>query len=76
MYGHGKYEKFSGTIEAVIIFVAAGWIIYEAVIKQINPEPMETVTWGIAVMIVSALVNIFVSNNLFKIGKETDSIAL
>lgn len=76
LYGHGKYENFSGTIEAVLIFVAAGWIIYEAVIKLINPEPMETVTWGIAVMIVSALVNIFVSNKLFKIGKETDSIAL
>ena len=26
-----KYENLSGTIEALLIFVAAGWIIFEAV---------------------------------------------
>ncbi|MEI7502523.1 MAG: cation diffusion facilitator family transporter [Paludibacter sp.] len=76
LYGHGKYENFSGTIEAVLIFVAAGWIIFEAVKKLLHPEPMEEVGWGIIIMIISALVNIFVSNKLFKVGKETDSIAL
>ena len=30
-FGHGKIENISGTIEALLIFVAAGWIIYEAV---------------------------------------------
>ena len=29
-YGHGKFENVSGVIEAVLIFIAAGWIIYEA----------------------------------------------
>ena len=75
-YGHGKYENFSGTIEALLIFVAAGWIIFEAVKKLIHPEPMDTVGWGIIIMTISAIVNILVSNRLFKIGKETDSIAL
>lgn len=76
MYGHGKYENFSGTIEALLIFVAAGWIIYEAIKKLLNQEPMDTVGWGIGVMIFSAIVNIFISNKLFKVGRETDSIAL
>jgi cation diffusion facilitator family transporter len=75
-FGHGKYENLSGTIEAVLIFGAAAWIIYEAVCKLISPEPMEAPVWGVAVMMVSALVNIFVSRRLFKVGKETDSIAL
>ena len=30
-FGHGKVENISGTIEALLIFLAAGWIIFEAV---------------------------------------------
>src|ERR1035437_11069192 len=30
-YGHGKFENVSGVIEALLIFVAAIWIIYEAI---------------------------------------------
>ena len=30
-FGHGKIENISGTVEALLIFVAAVWIIYEAV---------------------------------------------
>jgi cation diffusion facilitator family transporter len=28
-FGHGKVENISGTIEAVLIFLAAIWIIYD-----------------------------------------------
>ncbi|MBW2458749.1 MAG: cation transporter, partial [Deltaproteobacteria bacterium] len=58
------------------IFVAAGWIIYEAVGKLRHPDPLETVGWGVGVMLLSSVVNIFVSRQLFKVGEETDSIAL
>jgi cation diffusion facilitator family transporter len=75
-FGHGKIENMSGTIEAILIFLAAGWIIYEAVKKLFHPEPIETIGWGIGVMLLSAVVNIGVSHMLFKVGRETDSIAL
>jgi cation diffusion facilitator family transporter len=75
-YGHGKIENIAGTIEALLIFLAAGWIIYEAVHKLMKPEPMEQVGWGIAVMLGSAMANMFVSHMLFKVGRKTDSIAL
>ncbi len=75
-YGHGKIENIAGTIEALLIFLAAGWIIYEAVLKLIAPEPMEDIGWGIAVMAVSAGANFIVSHLLFSAGKKTDSIAL
>ena len=75
-YGHGKFENISGTVEALLIFVAAAWIIYEAVKKLIHPQAIEMPGWGVAVMLVSALVNTFVSRRLFKVGKETDSVAL
>ena len=75
-YGHGKFENASGTIEAVLIFVAAVWIIYEAVQKFLKPGAVDMPVWGVAVMFVSAAVNIMVSRRLFKVGKETDSVAL
>jgi cation diffusion facilitator family transporter len=75
-FGHGKVENISGTIEAVLIFLAAGWIIYEAVRKIIHPMPLKIFGWGIGVMLFSAMVNTVVSRSLFKVGKETDSVAL
>lgn len=75
-FGHGKIENISGTIEALLIFAAAGWIIYEAFQKISKQEPLDNLGWGIGVMLVSSVVNIIVSQKLFKIGRETDSIAL
>ncbi len=75
-FGHGKVENISGTIEALLIFLAAGWIIFEAVRKLQNPEPLNDAWLGVVVMLISVMANIIVSKNLFLVGKETDSIAL
>jgi cation diffusion facilitator family transporter len=75
-YGHGKFENISGFFEAILIFLAAGIIIFEAIKKLIAPPEVEQVDWGIAVMFISVIVNIFVSRLLFKIAKKEDSIAL
>jgi cation diffusion facilitator family transporter len=75
-FGHGKIENISGTFEAWLIFLAAIWIVYEAVQKLISPAPIETASLGVGVMLVSAVVNIIVSQQLFKVGRQTDSIAL
>jgi len=75
-FGHGKWENVSGSVEAVLIFVAAIWIIYEAVKKILHGVEVELLGWGIAVMAVSVAVNFLVSRNLFKQAKIHDSIAL
>ncbi|MCB4757094.1 MAG: cation diffusion facilitator family transporter [Elusimicrobia bacterium] len=75
-FGHGKFENMSGTIEAALIFIAAGWIIYEAIQKLLHPLPIEKANWGVLVMLISSIVNFIVSKMLFKVGKETDSVAL
>lgn len=76
-YGHGKVENISGVIEAVLILIAAIWIIIEAV-KKLTGDPFELQSIGIGsvVMLISALVNIVVSQMLYKVAKETKSIAL
>jgi cation diffusion facilitator family transporter len=40
------------------------------------PGVIETPGWGVLVMSVSAITNVVVSRKLFKVGKETDSMAL
>ncbi|MCL2485773.1 MAG: cation diffusion facilitator family transporter [Endomicrobia bacterium] len=75
-YGHGKVENISGTIEALLIFVAAGYIIYESVNRLMNPQPVESPLIGVFVMLFASVVNYFVAMRLFKVAKEADSIAL
>ncbi|MFA4851465.1 MAG: cation diffusion facilitator family transporter [Bacteroidales bacterium] len=75
-YGHGKFENISGVIEALLIFVAAIWIIYEAVHKILIKYEVENLGLGFIVMFISSVVNFFISRRLYKVAKETDSIAL
>lgn len=75
-YGHGKYENLSATIEAFLIIIAAIWIVFEALQKLYSPEPPAHLEFGLAVMILSIIVNYFVSAHLYKVAHETGSFAL
>jgi cation diffusion facilitator family transporter len=76
-YGHGKVENISGVIEALLIFVAAIWIIYEAVRKLFGESiELNAIGLGSVVMLISAIVNFFVSRRLYKVARETNSMAL
>jgi cation diffusion facilitator family transporter len=75
-FGHGKAENVSGVIEGLLIIVAAGLIIREAIHKITAGVSLELIEVGIAVMGVSLVVNIFVSRYLYKVSKSTDSLAL
>jgi cation diffusion facilitator family transporter len=76
-YGHGKVENISGVIEALLIFIASIWIISEAVKKLTGgPFELESIGIGSIVMLISAVVNTLVSMRLYKVAKETGSVAL
>ena len=75
-FGHGKVENVSGTIEAVLIFIAAIFIIYQAINRIIAGASVEYLGIGIAVMAISVVVNIIVSRHLLRIARDSDSIAL
>ncbi len=75
-FGHGKVENISGTIEAILIFFAAGVIINEAFHKLANPQPLDMVGWGLVVMLISSVLNLVVSHLLFVVGRATESVAL
>ncbi|MBF0363799.1 MAG: cation transporter [Oligoflexia bacterium] len=75
-YGHGKFENVSGMIEAILIFLAAIYIIHESIAKIISKEVIKEAELGIIVMFISVIVNFFVSRYLFIVAKKTDSMAL
>lgn len=75
-YGHGKIENVSGTIEALLIFLAAIWIIIEAAEKIKHGVTEIDVGLGLIVMAISSLVNTLVSIQLMKVAKKTESVAL
>lgn len=76
-YGHGKYENLSGMVEGVLIFVAAGWIIYEASRRLLGEEmEVKLLAAGMAVMAVSTVLNLYVGTRLRSVAKRTDSLAL
>jgi cation diffusion facilitator family transporter len=76
-YGHGKVENISGVIEALLIFVAAIWIIIEAVKKLLGEAiELDSIGLGSIVMLISAIINSIVSRRLYKVARATKSLAL
>jgi cation diffusion facilitator family transporter len=76
-FGHGKIENITATIEAVLIFSAAIYIIYGAVQKlERGNIGIEGLGIGTAVMGLSAAVNYVVSRYMFKVARQTESAAL
>jgi cation diffusion facilitator family transporter len=75
-YGHGKIESLSGMAEALLIFLAGIYIVYEAVTKLAHKGRPHSTGLGIIVMGISVVVNILVARHLFNVARKTDSLAL
>lgn len=75
-YGHSKAEYFSSGIEGALILAAAISIIYTAVERLINPQPLEKIGIGLIVSLAASLVNLGVSVILQRAGRTYNSISL
>ena len=75
-FGHGKVENIAAVVQAGLMFIAGGLIIYSAVHKIIVGATVELPEAGIGVMLVSMIASIFLSRHLFKVSQAVDSIAL
>jgi cation diffusion facilitator family transporter len=75
-YGHGKIENLSGAVEAMLILLAAMFIIHEAIDKLKYPQQVKNPVLGLYVIGISIVMNTLVSKHLFRIAGRTDSIAL
>ncbi len=75
-FGHGKFENVSGTVEAILIFVAAIIILYKAWEKILTGSKVEFIGAGIIIMGISTVVNFYVSRKIMKVARKAESIAL
>jgi cation diffusion facilitator family transporter len=77
LYGHGKVENLSAFVEALLLLVTCGWIIYEA----LNRLFFETVEvdpsiWAFLTMGISIGVDVSRSRVLYRAAEKYDSQAL
>jgi cation diffusion facilitator family transporter len=75
-WGHGKAEYFSAGAEGVMIFVAAGAVIYTAIDRLVHPQALEQVGVGLAVSGIAAVLNFAVARVLLRAGQTHRSITL
>ena len=75
-YGHDKVENLAAAIEGMLILVGAGVIIWESVRRLNEGSELAHLGLGIAAVAVSAVVNLFVSQYLYRRAAATDSPAL
>jgi cation diffusion facilitator family transporter len=75
-FGHGKAENMAAIIQAVLIFLAGGSLIYAAVRRIMTGATLELTEAGIGVMLVSIVASIFLSRHLLRVARREDSPAL
>jgi len=75
-YGHEKIENLAAAIEALLILVGAGVIVFESVRRLSTGADVHNLGIGIGVIAFSVLANIVVSTVLARRARETDSPAL
>ncbi len=75
-YGHEKMENLAGAIEGTLILFGAAIITYEALQRLVRGGRVHTIGVGIAVIMVSAVVNLVVSRIIARRARATGSVAL
>jgi cation diffusion facilitator family transporter len=75
-YGFYIAETLSGLGVAVLLVVSAIWIIFEGVGQLTQVKPVDLGVIGFAVVVVSIVANEIMARYKFRVGRNTDSLAL
>lgn len=75
-YGHHKAEYFSSGFEGILIIGAAVAIGWAAIVRLMSPQPLEQLGWGLALSIVSSMLNAGLAWAMFRAARAHRSIAL
>ena len=75
-FGHTKAEYFSSGFEGLMIAAAAVAIIAAAAHRLFHPQPLEHLGWGLALNLLSTVLNGVVARQLMITSREHRSIAL
>ena len=75
-YGHHKAEYFSSGFEGVLIFAAALAIVWAAVQRLLQPQPLEAVGLGLVLSVFSSVLNGALAGAMLKKARAHRSMAL
>jgi cation diffusion facilitator family transporter len=75
-YGHNKAEYFSSGFEAMMILVAALAIIWTAAERWFAPQPLQGLGVGVALSVLSSIINGVLATAMMRAARAHDSIAL
>ena len=75
-YGHHKAEYFSSGFEGMLIFAAALGIIWAAVHRLANPQPLDAIALGIALAVFSSVLNAGLAIGMLRKARAQRSMAL
>jgi cation diffusion facilitator family transporter len=75
-YGHNKAEYFSSGFEGVLIVGVSIGIIWAAVSRLLQPQPLQELGWGLALSVLSSALNGLLAWVMFGVAKVHRSIAV
>ena len=75
-FGHTKAEYFSSGFEGLLIVGAAVAIIWAAAHRFVDPQPLQALSWGLALALASSLLNGLLAWRMLVASREQRSIAL
>jgi len=75
-YGHHKAEYFSSGFEGILIVGVSVGIIWAAISRLLEPQPLQELGWGLALSILSSALNGLLAWVMFSVAKVHRSIAL
>ena len=75
-YGHNKAEYFSSGFEGLLILGAALAILWAAVHRWHSPKPLEGLGLGVALSVLSTLINYVLARAMMQAARAHESVAL
>lgn len=75
-FGHGKAEAFASLMQGGLVFASAALIGREAIAALLDPRPMVSGGWAMAVMVLSTLLTIALISAQSRVLKLTNSVAV
>lgn len=75
-FGHGKIESLAALGQAVFIVSSAGYLLFESAHRFAHPQPVKDVSVGIAVMVLSIVLTLFLVQFQRHVIQKTQSVAV
>jgi cation diffusion facilitator family transporter len=75
-FGHTKAEYFSSGFEGLLIVGAAAGIVWAAVHRFANPQPLQSLGWGLVLTVLSSALNGVLAWRMMAASRAHRSIAL